>query len=213
MVEGLRSWVVVGLLIVAGTLATKWRDRTDPSKLIEVAARARTVPLTLGDWTGHETDLDFQAYRPMGIVGGCSRYYRNARTGRVVSLLIVCGESGPISVHTPEDCMVAAGFTAASIPEHVSLGPSGQRPIRLLRNAYLNQEATGTSDSEIYWCWGADRRWDVPDDPRLAYADRPYLFKVYIAHPLTGETDLSAARADVESFIGEVLASFAWPVE
>ena len=67
-----------------------------------------------------------------GIKGCVYRRYRNPRTGESVSVLLVCGRGGPISVHTPDVCYAGAGYrpTARSEPKEVDLGDGPKRHVQ-----------------------------------------------------------------------------------
>ena len=74
------------------------------TNIADAAARLDGVPRTLGDWRGEEEPLDAADLQRSGIRGHFSCRYRNIVTGEKIWLLILCGRSGPISVHTPDIC-------------------------------------------------------------------------------------------------------------
>src|SRR5260370_5182040 len=100
--------VFAGLVLAAGTIHGALTDRWSASTSVaEAARRLDAVPQTLADWHGEEAPLDtdnLQSLQSAGIKGHLSRRYRNIVTGERISLLIVCGRPGPISVHTPDIC-------------------------------------------------------------------------------------------------------------
>ena len=57
------------------------------------------------------------------IDGYLSRTYTNQGTGATVSLLIVGGKPGPISVHTPDICFSGAGYELKNTPMQTSITP------------------------------------------------------------------------------------------
>lgn len=49
------------------------------------------------------------------------------------------------------------------------------------------------SQPRIYWAWSADGMWRVPDSPRLEFAGRPTLFKLYVTFERPFDKNRSAA--------------------
>ena len=78
---------------------------------VPMAERLQDLPLKLDEWVGEDTESNERELKAAGAVGHVSRTYRNTRTGQHVSVFIVTGHSRDISVHTPDRCYPAAGFT------------------------------------------------------------------------------------------------------
>src|SRR5262245_45471716 len=93
-------------------------DRWKPhAGLEDAAARLENVPIDFGEWRGKRQKLDDEGFTRFGIKNYFACEYRHARTGFTVSVLLVCGRSGPISVHTPDVCYKAIGFEPSGDPE------------------------------------------------------------------------------------------------
>jgi hypothetical protein len=100
--------------------------------------------------------------------------------------MALCGRSGPVSVHTPDVCYAGAGYeevgsvTRREIPDltgdrfwYRRFQKSGPTPIKL----------------GITYAWTASGPWEAPENPRLALARHPVLFKVYVIRPLAGPNE------------------------
>jgi hypothetical protein len=181
--------------VVQGVWVDRWKTNHAPE---EAAARLDRVALTIGDWTGRPLEFDTKAYVRAGIVGGLYRRYKNPRSGDAVTLLIVCGLPGPISVHTPEVCYAGAGYesTGARVQTAVPQGedhlPSAFWKVRMRKLRSIAPELL-----EIHYGWSSTGAWSAPDrDPRFEFAGSSSLYKMYVVHQVSstgasGETDPS----------------------
>ena len=61
-----------------------------------------------GEWVGFSHDGEKS--QSGGVAGTFYRRYENHRTGDVATVFLVCGRSGPVSIHTPDVCYAADGF-------------------------------------------------------------------------------------------------------
>src|SRR5262245_30731902 len=87
------------LLALSGIVHGLWTGRWGPSPdLRAAAARCEEVPATVGDWEGHPFELDRRVLAAAEVQGYASRRYVNRRTRESVSVLLVCGRPGPMSV-------------------------------------------------------------------------------------------------------------------
>src|SRR5262245_11458400 len=101
---------VTVLLLGGGIVAGLWSDRWAPSAAVEEAVdRLKGVPKQIRDWTGTDRTLTDDEVRAARIAGYVYRTYVNS-TGQPVTMLLLCGRSGPISVHTPDICYGGAGY-------------------------------------------------------------------------------------------------------
>ena len=96
--------VVFLTILVSGATAGLWNGRWGESRSVrEAAARLDHLPRSLGDnWDIEETTLSPQVVAVAEIEGYVSRRYIHRRTLSSVSILLLCGRSGPMSVHTPD---------------------------------------------------------------------------------------------------------------
>lgn len=102
------------LVIVCGVVHGFWTDRWQgqPVETADAAARMDALPLEIGDWSG--AVLEVKQPRAGDVAGTIQRRYQNLRTGEEVSVYMVCGRPGPVSIHTPEVCYAASGFVVGA---------------------------------------------------------------------------------------------------
>jgi exosortase len=187
---GIAIALAIAILLVSGIAHGRWTNRWVTSReLDEALARLDHVPSTIGDWQSRAEAIEPRALSSAGLEGGNLRRYRNTRTGVVIDLLVVCGRPGPVSVHTPDICYSGAGYEAAQPSggsTTVHLGP----PTATGEFSIADFEKPGTFPREalrIYWSWSARGDWTVPANPRMAFAARPFLYKLYLILPGNGD--------------------------
>ena len=103
--------LVLLILVTSGAITGIWTRRweTPPELAARNLASIGLVPETIGDWTGLSQQLDPRVMEIAEIDGYLMRRYVNDR-GDAVSVLLVCGRPGPISVHTPDICYAGIGY-------------------------------------------------------------------------------------------------------
>src|SRR4051812_29210625 len=111
------------LVVTFGVAEGLWTDRWGPSgDTALAAARLAQVPPTVGEWDSQDQEMNPRAVATAELSGYLMRRYVHRRTGEVLSVLLVCGRPGPVSVHPPEVCFGGAGYTLAAprTPQEVS---------------------------------------------------------------------------------------------
>jgi hypothetical protein len=171
------------VVLVSGVTRGIWTDRWSTRRdLDHAAARLDRVAITLGDWTGQPLEFDVEAHARAGIAGGLLRRFVDRRTGEAVSLLIVCGRPGPISVHTPEVCYAGAGYEVveARTRSHIPLGADAS-PAEFWRIRLRKVRSIVPEFLDVHYAWSATGAWQAPDrDPRFEFAWYPSLYKLYV---------------------------------
>jgi hypothetical protein len=93
-----------------------------------VAEAINNIPMTIGDWQGQDVPVPPAALKLLKPNALCSRQYRNVKTGRTVSLLVVhCRDAGEMAGHYPPICYPSNGWTQRSSEELEEVGqlPAG----------------------------------------------------------------------------------------
>jgi exosortase len=202
---------IAGLLIVAATglVTGLWTNRwANTSELDAAAARLGRLPLEIGDWKGQLEPVNPREVKAADVEGFVLASYSNRRLARRVGLLLVCGRPGPVAAHTPEVCYPGAGFELAQDrPGEVVVEAGPGYPAAEFRWALFRQrEALTPASLRIYWSWNSIGKWAVPEYPRIAFAGRPYLYKLYVIFELAGERGEAADPAETE-FIRQLLGA------
>ena len=147
--------ITVAAIVLSGIVHGVWTDRwTSSEEATGAAAKLERVPLVLGDWEGQREDLGDPA-RQGGVAGYFYARYVNRRDGSPVSVFLVCGRPGPVSIHTPDACYKAAGFDVIS-PSRYSAPPIPPLPQAEFWTArMLKVRSAARTSLRIYWSWNA----------------------------------------------------------
>jgi hypothetical protein len=188
-----------------GDWSGRWKTAADPALAADRIAR---VPAEFNGWKGTDTPLDSKQLEVAEIAAAISRFYVNPSRNASISVLLVCGKPGPISVHTPEICYPGSGFDAVGetieIPWRLKTGQTA----RFRRGLYRGMGRPEPRTLAIHWTWSTNGTWDAPDHPRLAYDPSELLYKIYLIQ----EVDPDSAEADeatVAQFADDFLATLA----
>jgi hypothetical protein len=198
MMRATLPWFSFGLLVIGagaffGMHTDRWRSTAD---LDQAVSRLDLVPATLGDWQGKEMPFDAEDLKRAGIMGHASYQYRNIVTGQRVSLLIVCGRFGPISVHTPDICYAAAGFRSVGDAPSRKTIPLRDGQAQSVWAMKFNVPATSvsqTSQVEVSWVWNGGKGWVAPENSRWTFSGYPVLYKLYVVR------DIAASGTDAKN--------------
>jgi hypothetical protein len=179
-------YTAFALVTLSGVVNGFWTDRWSTSQAAtDAAARLRQVPLTAGEWQGE--DLPDEQTQAEPIAGTLYRRYVNRATGAVVSVALVCGLPGPVSIHTPDVCYRAGGFeVAAPLPFKLEGGPG---PTKFLTADLHKKKAAEEIHQRIFWSWCAAGNWKVPGNPRREFARQSVLFKLYLVRQLSSKNE------------------------
>lgn len=172
-------FLVIGAGYLQGRLSGRW---SSGGELDDAVARMNRVPMTIGDWEGSDQRFDARTKSQAELAGGLMRSYRNRRSGAAVTLLLVCGRPGPISVHTPDVCFQGAGYVLLGAPTPVDGPPdraSSAQPSRFFSARFRRPTAIATDPLRVLWAWNGGAGWEAPENPRLVFAGRQALFKLY----------------------------------
>jgi hypothetical protein len=163
-------------LIISGVVHGRWTDRWSSSPaLAEAAKRLEKVPdLVIGDWTNDEFRQGHTTPDPL-IAGTVQRSFKRSNNQEIV-VTLVCGRPGPVSIHSPDVCYAASGFKVGT-PERYTV--PGTNATFWTATATLTK-ATDVTSLRIFWAWNCGDGWTASDNPRLAYARKPVLHKLYV---------------------------------
>ncbi len=181
----------VAIVIAAGVLHGDRSGRWGASlQLQRAAARLEAVPRSFGDWRSVDFELDPRQVEMGEIAGYVARRYENSERDASLTILLLCGRPGPVSAHTPEWCYGGAGYHAEGQPAVETVEDATRATSADFRTAlFTKQEAATPEALQIDWAWNAGQGWEAPENPRLAFAPRRSLYKLYIVRDATADTD------------------------
>ena len=169
--------------------------------------RLSAIPTRIGNWIAENesTAISDKEREVAGISGYVRRTYVNSRTGYTVDLTILCGPSGPISVHPPTACFEGFGYTLASGPTSVQItdGDSENRQ-KFNKSTFRQKDAAVPEFVRVFWGWSTDGMWQAPDNPRFEFRGHSWLYKIY-ATDRWFEDNGSTPRPQAETFLEEAL--------
>ena len=191
------------VLAAAGLVHGTWSGRWSPIDLSIVSNRVYEIPETIGDWVViDEGTYSEHELKIAELSSYIMRHYRDRGTGEVVTVLLMCGKTGPVAVHPPTVCYKGQGFEQldAEKKHAVDTGQQGDASVghEFLTAAFAKPDPGTHMRQRIYWAWSTNGVWQVPANPRLEFSSSPVLFKLYVtqeAHQLRRESGESAAEA------------------
>lgn len=180
-----------GILAAAAVAHGLRTDRWGASADLQAAvANLDGLPKQVGDWAGEDVPLSAAEVEVAQVAGYLVRNYTHKYTRETVTVMILCGRPGPVSVHTPEVCYAGAGF----VP-----GPATKQPLpdggAVWLADFVKSGAT-TETLRIRWGWSTDGELTASDSPRTDFAGAKALYKLYVIYPLAGTT--SGKEPDLE---------------
>jgi hypothetical protein len=181
MLRLIASLTACGLALLCGLVHGYWTDRWNaPTDARDAGARLEQIPLTIGEWDGQAVEVKASQIEA-ALTGNVQRRYVNRLTGETVTLALVVGRPGPVSIHTPDVCYTASGYV---------IGPRSHASVPGCNAEFLTMDAVRTRATEesrvrLYWAWSAGTGWAAPEDPRLTFARFRVLHKLYVLRDQT----------------------------
>lgn len=170
-------------VLATGAVHGLWTDRWSLSdEPAASASRMERLALTLPDWDGKDAGSGTRNLG--GAAGHLQRRYVHNRTGKEVTVFLVCGRPGPVSIHTPDVCYGGSGYDMLSLVKYApTLGPAA--PAAEFQTAqFRKKQAAEQTYLRVFWAWSATGDWSAPDDPRFSFARHAALFKLYLIREL-----------------------------
>ena len=175
------------VLLFSGMVHGLWTDRwAEPRDLLEAAARLPQLPMKLGDWEAEELPSRGRSSTG-GLAATLSRRYVHRPTGRGVTVFVGCGRPGPVSIHTPDVCYTASGYKEVEKQKYVLPVKSAAKGSAFYTARYTREKSDSRSQLRIFWSWSSGGGWEVAENPRFAFVNRPILYKLYVLRE-TGAT-------------------------
>jgi hypothetical protein len=188
-------------LLGYGLLEGLWLDRwvARSTELEQAPGKLARLPLVIGPWRGSDEELSPRQAEQSGLRAHLLRHYRHTTSGETLTVLVVCGRSGPVAVHGPDGCYGGIGFTPCRPRAlHVSVG-GGNGPAELWAERY-RKAGPSPECLEIHYSWNASAGWVAAQRPRVAFASARALYKLYVVRRLARH-DEPAEDSPVPNFL------------
>ena len=181
--------VTLVLLVSAGVVHGVWTNRWGlPPDIEAAAARLQDVPATIGEWTSTEVPIDERQLILAEAVGHLSRrYVRPAgnNTTETVHVMVLCGPTGPMSVHPPTVCFTSAGLVQTYPERRAQVLPKDKsQPDTFFETVFVRSAAASPLTMQTLWSWSPGDRWHAAGNPRIAFARAPFLYKIYVTREI-----------------------------
>lgn len=184
------------ILAAASLVHGMWTQRWRPAHALQAAAaRLEHVPVRVGDWLGRDVPMDPEVMERSGLTACWTRRYVREQSGQGVTVVLMCGRAGPTSVHTPEACYGGAGYErTGAMVRHVVERPAAE----FWAADFRKDTAAVPAYLRIFWGWSGDGSWSAPNHPRLTFARREALFKLYVLRETSGAHEPYSSEPCVE---------------
>jgi hypothetical protein len=204
-------WLVI-VLAVSGLAAAAVVDRLTSGATSgdgkEAASRLEKIPAEFGDWTSTENPMDEKVLRVAEAAGNVSRTYVNRKNGSQISVLLLCGPTGPIGAHEPKYCYAGNGFEMSGKPQKVALTAPDGTAATYWSVLFEKKAPTGEAPLRVCWMWGLDGDWQASDSPRSEFALRRALYKLYVTRSESKAPPATLMGAAAPDPIQEFLTAF-----
>ena len=181
----------------------------------EAGAKLTQIPEQVGDWALEKsTPFSNQTVRILECAGYINRTYANQRTGETVTVALLVGPPGPMSVHTPEICLSTNQYSISDTRRKIAVEADDSALHEFWSFTFVSHEVDAEK-LRLYYAWSDGKTWAAPSQPRFKFADRPFIYKLQLAgHPRTEEeSDSSDPVVDfLKSFLPIVSQSLMDPL-
>ena len=186
MKQALGAASAAALLAFCGIVHGLWTNRwTAPAEVEAAAGRLDRVALALGDWDGEPLPMSDRDRLMAGGAGYLLRRYRSRASGASVTVFLVCGRPGPVSVHTPDVCFAGSGYTRTGGDDNYPVDAGSlPQPASFAVGNFQADDSPSPDRLRVFWSWNAQGTWQAPANPRAAFARQPVLHKLYLIRRL-----------------------------
>lgn len=194
------------LMLVAGKFADSSVNgfaASDAAALTQAIARLDGIPTTIGNWESTSSTLSEREIEVAGIEGYVRREYRNPKTGYTVSLTVLVGHSGPMSVHPPTACFEGVGYTLIAGPTPTNVRHN-EITSQFNKSSFRQGNEAIPEIVRVFWGWGHDGSWAAPANPRFTFRGQSFLYKIYVTDRWLEDTGRTALP-QIENFLEQAL--------
>jgi hypothetical protein len=189
-------------ILVPGIVHGLWTGRWTRSEQLEnFTARLANIPANVQAWHGEDVPLDPRELARAELTGCSARRYVHQPSGRQLLVVVSCGRPGPVSLHTPDFCFPATGFTITGSQGSRAFNAPDGSTAHFNAATFVKTKPTGTEFLQVYWAWNANSGWQAPAQPRLTFGGRPALYKLYVICPFAADGQKQEVEEICRSFL------------
>ncbi|MCA9235145.1 MAG: exosortase-associated EpsI family protein [Planctomycetales bacterium] len=164
---------------VSGKLTMRWGHS---DALERASQRIEQFPHEIGDWVLQAPQpLTEDAIEKLECTAYLNGEFVHRQTGERVTVSLIVGPFGPMSVHTPEVCYPLAGYGALQTPQKLTIGAAGDAGENEFWTTAFAPKELGGLPLQVYYAWYHNGHWMAPDWPRFDLGGDPALHKIQVA--------------------------------
>lgn len=185
--------LVAALTLASGIIHGRMSNRWGPSPdLLAAAKKLENLPRQFATWqllsSGEMSD---EVLKMLECTGYAVREYQDQETYERVTMTLLLGPSGPMSVHTPDICLPSRDYKALENPRRVPVSVGEGQSAEFWRQTFQANDLNA-GQLRVYYAWSPDGHWSAPEEPRFKFADRPFLYKLQLVSGLPPGTETEA---------------------
>lgn len=193
--------VTIATGVVCGRVAQRWGPVPD---MLAAAEHIQSLPTNLGQWQlAEEIKMPAAIVDTLQCAGYVNRRYVDRETGDMVSVAIIVGPAGPVSVHTPEICYSSQAYSIEEPRAAAELVDLAGKKHTFWFSTFRSTDAIA-ENLRVYYGWTADGVWQATESPRFEFAGKRMLFKMQIAaqvSPVKADDDRETCQAFLEALL------------
>ncbi len=197
------STVAAGLL--HGRLTNSWKQ--SPTSRVARERLAAALPQDFGNWRfDHEAEFPPAVLEILEQPAYFSRVYQHVQTGDTVTVVVIVGQPGPVSVHTPEICYSSRDYTVAGDRQKQEIVAADGRRHELWKLS-LDANQADALPLEVMYGWTTGTAWEATDRPRYAFGGLSHLYKLQlaaVAPPRRREGDFNPVQDFLTGFLSQL---------
>jgi hypothetical protein len=171
--------------IVHGHFSGRWDSRED-HRLRE--KKLEEFPSDFGSWQCRETlALPAAAQSMLECQSYLYRHYVHRDSGKSVTVAVLVGPTGPMSVHTPEICYSSRDYRLQENRQQVATRLR-ETQAQLWKTTFYPAGADSRL-LRVYYGWNDGRGWKAPSEPRFSFIGTRRLYKIQLATLLTSAVE------------------------
>jgi hypothetical protein len=200
--------VAVALLasigIAHGVVTGRWGESAE---LLAACDKLQATTIDVDGWKSAPAPIDQRQLDVAGARASMSRLYQKADGTAAVSVTVLCGRHGPISLHPPTVCFTGAGMSQVGAVQSETMGIGAAKGT--FSQADFASNAVGDPNRRTWWAWSNDgQKWTTPKSPRIEFASSNYLYKIYFITPVEKDGSGSGTSQAVSTFMTSYLTNF-----
>jgi len=188
-----------------GSFTNRWGPRLDANRAADSLQRASLIEI--GNWRlRREAPFAPDVLKMLQCPAHISRVYEHQQTGDLVTLTVIIGPPGPVSVHTPEICYSSRDYTLDGERRKVSVSNS-QGVNHTFWDLPLKANSLDGTPLRVLYGWSSGTFWEAAQYPRFSYGGLPHLYKLQMAvsaNSVSTSTGFDPARDFLNSFLPQL---------